>query len=115
MQCGSRPNGSPLEVVQNQADASSQTVQVMGLGFGTRSRSQPDLLLPTCLPPGLSPTQLMEAPCHFTFWRMMWDMDALACTMMVPVLSSLISFNNGVGSRLSSSIRTERVSLEMRN
>lgn len=34
---------------------------------------------------------------------------------MVAVLSSRISFRRGVGSRLSSSIRTERVSLEMRN
>lgn len=42
-------------------------------------------------------------------------MEALACTMMVAVLSSRISFRRGVGSRLSSSIRTERVSLEMRN
>lgn len=45
----------------------------------------------------------------------MWDMEAFACTMMVAVLSSRISFRRGVGSRLSSSIRTERVSLEMRN
>lgn len=50
-----------------------------------------------------------------TFWRMMWDMEALACTMMVAVLSSRISFSNGVGSRLSSNIRTESVSLEIRN
>jgi len=42
-------------------------------------------------------------------------MEALACTMMVAVLSSRISFRRGVGSRLSSSIRTERLSLEMRN
>lgn len=50
-----------------------------------------------------------------TFCRMVWDMEALAWTMMVAVLSSLISLRRGVGSRLSSSIRTESVSLEMRN
>lgn len=47
--------------------------------------------------------------------RMIWDMVALASTMMVGVLSSRISFRSGVGSWLSSSIRTDRVSLEMRN
>lgn len=47
--------------------------------------------------------------------RMMCDMVVLASTMMVAVLSSRISFSRGVGSWLSSSMRTDRVSLEMRN
>lgn len=42
-------------------------------------------------------------------------MVALASTMIVAVLSSRISFSSGVGSWLSSSMRTDRVSLEMRN
>lgn len=41
-------------------------------------------------------------------------MDALASMMMVDTLSSRISLSNGVGSRLSSSILTDSVSLEMR-
>lgn len=41
-------------------------------------------------------------------------MDALASMMMVDTLSSRISLSSGVGSRLSSSIRTESVSFEMR-
>lgn len=50
-----------------------------------------------------------------TFRRMVWDMEALAWMMMVAVLSSRISLRSGVGSRVSSSIRTESVSLEIRN
>lgn len=46
---------------------------------------------------------------------MICDMVALASTMIVAVLSSRISFSSGVGSWLSSSMRTDRVSLEMRN
>lgn len=42
-------------------------------------------------------------------------MEALAWMMMVAVLSSRISLRSGVGSRVSSSIRTDSVSLEMRN
>ena len=42
-----------------------------------------------------------------TFRRMVWDMEALACMMMVAVLSSRISLRSGVGSLASSSIRTE--------
>lgn len=45
----------------------------------------------------------------------MWDMEALAWMMMVAVLSSRISLRSGVGSLVSSSIRTESVSLEIRN
>ena len=56
-------------------------------------------------PPGPAPT----------FRRMVWDMEALACMMMVAVLSSRISLRSGVGSLASSSIRTESVSLEIRN
>lgn len=41
-------------------------------------------------------------------------MDALASMMMVDTLSSRISLSSGVGSRLSSSILTDSVSLEMR-
>ena len=41
-------------------------------------------------------------------------MDALASMMMVDTLSSRISLSRGVGSRLSSSILTDSVSLEMR-
>lgn len=47
--------------------------------------------------------------------RMMCDMVVLASTTMVAVLSSRISFSRGVGSWLSSSMRTDSVSLEMRN
>lgn len=50
-----------------------------------------------------------------TFRRMVWDMEALACMMMVAVLPSRISLRSGVGSLASSSIRTESVSLEIRN
>lgn len=46
---------------------------------------------------------------------MICDIVALASTIMVGVLSSRISFRSGVGSWLSSSMRTDRVSLEMRN
>lgn len=42
-------------------------------------------------------------------------MEALAWMMMVAVLSSRISLRSGVGSWVSSSIRTESVSLEIRN
>ena len=56
-------------------------------------------------PPGPAPT----------FRRMVWDMEALAWMMMVAVLSSRISLRSGVGSLVSSSIRTESVSLEIRN
>lgn len=49
-----------------------------------------------------------------TFRRMRCEMDALASMMMVDTLSSRISFSNGVGSRLSSNILTDSVSLEMR-
>lgn len=59
-----------------------------------------------------SSTQPSQAP---TFRRMVWDMEALAWMMMVAVLSSRISLRSGVGSRVSSSIRTESVSLEIRN
>lgn len=41
-------------------------------------------------------------------------MEALASMMMVDTLSSRISLSSGVGSRLSSSILTDSVSLEMR-
>lgn len=41
-------------------------------------------------------------------------MDALASMMMVDTLSSRISLRSGVGSRLSSNILTDSVSLEMR-
>lgn len=47
--------------------------------------------------------------------RMMCDIVVLASTTMVAVLSSRISFSRGVGSWLSSSMRTDSVSLEMRN
>lgn len=47
--------------------------------------------------------------------KMICDMVALASTMMVAVLSSRISFRRGVGSWLSSNMRTDRVSLEIRN
>lgn len=50
-----------------------------------------------------------------TFRRMVCDIEALAWMMMVAVLSSRISLRSGVGSRVSSSIRTESVSLEIRN
>lgn len=46
---------------------------------------------------------------------MMCDIVVLASTTMVAVLSSRISFSRGVGSWLSSSMRTDSVSLEMRN
>ncbi|KAG9337735.1 hypothetical protein JZ751_028232 [Albula glossodonta] len=42
------------------------------------------------------------------------EMEALASMMIVATLSSRISFSKGVGSRLSSSILTDSVSLEMR-
>lgn len=41
-------------------------------------------------------------------------MEALASMMMVATLSSRISFSRGVGSRLSSSILIDSVSLEIR-
>lgn len=47
--------------------------------------------------------------------RMICDMVVLASTTMVAVLSSRISFSTGVGSWLSSSMRTDSVSFEMRN
>lgn len=49
-----------------------------------------------------------------TFLRIWYEMEALASIMMVATLSSRISFSRGVGSRLSSSILTESVSLEIR-
>lgn len=49
-----------------------------------------------------------------TLRRMRWEMEALASMMMVDTLSSRISLSSGVGSRLSSSILTDSVSLEMR-
>lgn len=47
--------------------------------------------------------------------RMICDMVVLASTTMVAVLSSRISFSRGVGSWLSSIMRTDSVSFEMRN
>lgn len=47
--------------------------------------------------------------------KMICDMVAFASTIIVAVLSSRISFSSGVGSWLSSSMRTDSVSLEMRN
>lgn len=58
------------------------------------------------------PAPAQPAP---TFRRMVRDMEALAWMMMVAVLSSRISLRSGVGSLVSSSMRTESVSLEMRN
>lgn len=46
---------------------------------------------------------------------MRWDTVALASIMMVDTLSSRISFNKGVGSLVSSNMRTDRVSFDIRN
>lgn len=60
--------------------------------------------------------QIMAIVCPIlTRSKMICDIVALASTIMVGVLSSRISFRSGVGSWLSSSMRTDRVSLEMRN